>query len=489
MKKTLRRRLKKGGWAIALGSVALAVGAIVLLKAPGYAAERDRGNGFTNGNGTGIVVTENTPTRSTLNGPSLTGHVALSQGAVLANGTRRVLAELRLNATDDGQAEATRQPVALSVVLDVSGSMSGEKIEQAKSAVRQLVERMRDEDYVSLVTYDHNTYVLQPLAPVGAVRAELYGRIAAIQPGGGTVIPQALDAGARALDAAPSHLVKRLVLLSDGLDGSGVPIETVTAQIRSRATVGTSTSSLGIGADYDERFMTQVADAGRGNYEFLADGAQLQAFLHRELDQASKTTVTGVVATTTLPPGARLRRVNGAEHTQIGTTVRIAFGPLSAGESRRAVLDFEVFAGAPYVELGSLATHVEYQTVRDAETHAIDANALALRSVATDDEVKGSLDQEIYGETWAVIIDQEQQQAVEAWRQGDVARARSLSQANAQAARAVAAEAPAAAPALGELAEGFEAEEATFGSVSAGSADGRAYGLRSNATRRARISH
>jgi len=489
MKKTLRRKLRKGGWAIALGCVALAAGGIVLLRAPGHAAPRpgDGLGGFavTDPDSTGVTVENVGPTKVALAGPGISGHFAVSQGAVLSNGTRRLMAELRLTAAEDGETAAERQPVALAVVLDVSGSMHGEKIQQAKNAVRQLVERMRDIDQVALVTYDHETYVIQPLAPVGAVRRELYGRIAAIQPGGGTVIPQALTAGARALEGAPENLVRRMVLLSDGLDGSGQSVEMVSSQIRTRAGQGTATSSLGIGVDYDERFMTSVADAGRGNYEFLNSGEQLQAFLRRELDQASTTVVDHVATLITLPTGVRVARAHGCEANGTTGQVRIPFGPLPAGGTRRAVLELEIVAGAPGA-LGSLGATGDYRTVGDSQIHQIGGAALALAVVGSETEVAATRNEDIYADTWAVVIDAEQKDAVEAWRTGDVTRARNIAQQNVQRLRRVQAAAPSAAPRLEANVAEYEADERQFDSVAAGSSAGRAYGLRSNAARRSR---
>lgn len=490
MNKTLRRKLRKGGWALALACVGLAAGGIVLLRAPGHAAPRDGLSGFpvTDPDTNGVSVTNIGPTKVALSGPGISGHFAVSQGAVLSNGTRRLLAELRLTAAEDGQTAAQRQPVALSVVLDVSGSMHGEKIQQAKNAVRQLVERMRDEDQIALVTYDHETYVIQPLARVGSVRQELYGRIAAIQPGGGTVIPQALVAGARALEGAQENLVRRMVLLSDGLDGSGQSVEMVSSQIRVRAGQGVSTSSLGIGVDYDERFMTSVADAGRGNYEFLADGGQLQAFLRRELDQASTTVVDHVATLITLPAGVRVARAHGAEANGTAGQVRVPFGPLPAGGSRRAVLELEVVASTPGA-FGDLGATVDYRTVADHQIHQIAGAELALNVVGTEAEVAASRNEDVYADTWAVVIDEEQKDAVQAWRDGDVRRARNIAQQNVQRLRRVQAAAPTAAPRLEATVAEFEADDAQFGSVSAGSSRGRAYGLDTNARRRVRSAY
>jgi Ca-activated chloride channel family protein len=262
----------------------------------------------------------------------------------------------------------------------------------------------------------------------------------------------------------------------------------VSSQVRTRATQGVATSSLGIGVDYDERFMTSVADAGRGNYEFLANGGQLQAFLRRELDQASTTVVDHVATLITLPSGVRVARAHGGDVNGTTGQVRIPFGPLPAGGSRRAVLELEIVAGAPG-GLGELGATVDYRTVADSEIHQIGGAELALAVVGTEAEVAATRNEEVYAETWAVVIDAEQKDAIQAWRDGDARRARNIAQQNVQRLRRVQAAAPSAAPRLeGTIAE-VEADEDAFDSVSASSSAGRAYGLRSNAQRRARVAY
>ena len=141
---------------------------------------------------------------------------------------------------------------------------------------------------------------------------------------------------------ADGRFVRRLVLISGGRDGAGLPLHTVPDPVRSRANEGLTASALGVGLDYDESFMTNVADAGRGNYAFLERGAELYAFLGKELDQATRTVVDGVVAELTLPEGFRLVRALGVEHEGSTGTVRLPVGALlllitTLGKARRMI--------------------------------------------------------------------------------------------------------------------------------------------------------
>jgi Ca-activated chloride channel family protein len=464
-----------------------ALGGIVLIQAPTGAVPRPIDGGTFGGTTDGTTNLQVVgPARTQFAGPALSGHAALSQGAVLAHGTRTVLAEIGLAASETGAVTATRMPVAIAVVLDTSGSMSGEKIEQAKNAVRQLVERMHPEDQVALVTYNHIAQVVQPLTSVSLTRGELDPMIARIYAAGGTVIPDALELGAAQLTTAPGTHVRRVVLVSDGLDGSGRPVDLVSSTLRTRSAEGLTVSALGIGIDYDERFLTAIADAGRGNYEFLARGGELDAFLRREVDEASRTSIDRIVASITLPNGWRLGRVFGSTPSRQAHTVELPVGAMFAGDSRKLVLELLVDAGAPG-GLDSMAVDVRYRTVGDSTVHAVAGGQLALASVPTLELADASRDSEVLARTEAVLLESEQQAAVEAWRQGDIRRAQTISQRNVTRLRELQAAAPAAAPALAGQLDAYAADEATFGNVPSGSAEGRAYGLRSNSARRARV--
>ncbi|MFO0715200.1 MAG: VWA domain-containing protein, partial [Sandaracinus sp.] len=219
---------------LAVVTVVLAIGALVLLRAPASGAVPVTANAPASP--TAPAPTAPAPTtmqpipapgapaaiggsRVSLEGPSLHGLFALGQGAVLANGARDLLAELRLEGVGDGVT--ARMPVALAVVLDHSGSMEGEKMVQAREGVISLLERMHDEDYLSVVVYDDRAEILQPLARVSEIRRSLPPRLRRVDARGGTVIPQAMALGASALELAPASHVRRVVLVSDGQDGSG----------------------------------------------------------------------------------------------------------------------------------------------------------------------------------------------------------------------------------------------------------------------------
>jgi Ca-activated chloride channel family protein len=473
-----RRQSKKA--TLAILSVIAALGAVLLLRPPAPAAAGPR---VTTPRATPSVdvpsVTAVGSAQAELDGPAIDGVFAFGEGALLASGSPDVYAELRLTGLAP-EGTVPRSPVALAVVLDHSGSMSGEKMRQAEEAVVALLSRMHDEDYLSVIVYDDSAEILQPLAPVSALRASLPSLIRGVSADGGTNIPLGIDLGVSALASAPSGLVRRLVLMSDGIDGSGQSLAAIEAQISTRASDRLTTSALGIGIDYDERFMNGVAEAGRGNYAFLEREDQLAPFLTRELEQATSTVADSVVASIDLPAGLSLVRAHGAVAEQSGSTVRIPIGTLFAGERRKVVLHLSSTAGAVGTSVAT-AVQLDYRT-RDSAPHVLSGIASVAR-VATDTEVASARDEEIWGDAVATVLDAQQDDALTAWREGRRADALAMTDANLAALASAQHAAPRAAPMLAARAQSRTEERALYEADSADSASGRAGGLRARSAR------
>ncbi|MDB4998398.1 MAG: hypothetical protein JWM74_5830 [Myxococcaceae bacterium] len=184
-------------------------------------------------------------------------------------------------------AMPTRAQLSVHLVLDVSGSMQGASIENAKSAAAALVEKLQPTDDFSLVTFSSEAKVLVPDGAIGPRRAAALAKIKAIVAEGGTNISSGLDQGygeART-PTINSDAVKIVMLLSDGHANAGDSSPSGLWGRSERAFQdGIQTSSFGLGADFDAPLMSGIADKGAGGYYYLADSTQISAALGRELD-------------------------------------------------------------------------------------------------------------------------------------------------------------------------------------------------------------
>lgn len=477
MRTNLPPRTKRA-WALSLFSVVLAGAALVLFSGgPATATTGPAAPVGTPGRVLPPTFGGSGGPRVELDGPSIDGMFGLASG-VLAGDARELLAELRLEGLR-GEESAERTAVAIAVVLDHSGSMSGSKMVEARESIVSLLEQMHDEDYLAVIVYDDSAEVLQPLAPVSALRRLLPPRLRAVEAEGGTNIPAGMDLGALALTEAPSDLVRRVVLVSDGQDGSGVPLETIETAVTRRAIDRATTSALGVGTDYDERFMTHVADAGRGNYAFLAQGSELQAFLRRELEESASSVADDVVVEIDLPPGVTFVAAHGTPASASGSHVRVDVGRIFAGERRKVVFELSANAGAPGTSM-PMPVRLSYRTIHDATSHAAEGVA-SVAVVATEEEVVAAQDDELYPDALTAVLDARQDVASAAWRTGDSAAAVAMTDEHIARYRAAAAVAP--SPVLDARIAELEGERTHYHTETAASEAGRAHGLGGGALR------
>ena len=467
---------------IAAGALTLALGSVVLLRAPTHAESpyaTPGGEVAQLPDGAGLAPT-------TFEAGGLSGSVELSQRALTAGDEATLFAEVNLVADEAAEDAGQTSRVAVSLVLDTSGSMRGERIQQAQRAVREMVSRLGDDDLFSLVTYDSEAQVRLPLTAVRSLRHTIDGQVHSIVAGGGTIIPQALELGAQSLQFAPAQFVRRVVLVSDGQDGSGQSTGQVRDALQRHAQQGVAFSAMGLGVDYNEGFLTNVADAGAGNYAFVAGAGDLAPFLSRELESVRSTAFDNVVAELTLPPGWQVQRAFGVTHATRASIATIPIGQLSAGQTRKVVVELRGPTGAVGVEQ-SFAARLRYRSLADSEVHSLPVDAMSVRTVASEDEAFAARVQGVYTRANAVAIDDAQREAVDAWRDGDVARAEELTQGNHARLQVLQASAPSdLAPELERQEAAFELDRRSFRAHRAGSVEGRAYGLSSNSRRRVR---
>jgi Ca-activated chloride channel family protein len=388
------------------------------------------------------------------------GALALSHTKVLAGQDRQVFAVLTMSA-DAVDKAAAHAPLAMAVVLDTSGSMEGDKMQQAKESVVRMIRDMRDEDEIAVVRYSDDSEVVQSLARVGTMRESLIGRVRALRAGGGTAIPRGLKSGMKALADAERGRVRRVVLVSDGLDSTRAEAERLASDGFEHGVV---VSSLGIGLDFDEGYMSSVSRFGHGNFAFVEDGNAIAKFLKRELDETAATTIENATAKLTLPKGVRFVRALGADATPRGDDVELKMGSLFAGDERRVVVELSV--GMDVADARAITGTVAWQRLG---VGGAEASLPALTLVASNDEsaVQAGLDGTVLASATSVLASARQLEAAAAYTKGDTARAKSLMQQNQHDLSAAAKVAPApAATALDTQMKEYAGSAATMATSS-----------------------
>ena len=110
---------------------------------------------------------------------------------------------------------AEKTPLSVALVLDVSGSVAGERLDHLRNALDGVLGRLRTDDQVGLVTFSHQLSIVS--APA-ADRDRLRARLAAARGSGGTSLFDAAQAGVVLADSDESRGL--VLIFSDGLDTS-----------------------------------------------------------------------------------------------------------------------------------------------------------------------------------------------------------------------------------------------------------------------------
>jgi Ca-activated chloride channel family protein len=181
-----------------------------------------------------------------------------------------VLLRLRAHVEEIGR---TRTPLAVSLVIDRSGSMNGNKLEEAKRCALDLLNRLQDSDQVSVIIYDDTVEVLLETMSAQIAKTLLPIRLEEVEPRGMTNLHGGWLSGAQSLAPIMSSMVSRgssvmsrVILLSDGQANEGITsVEAICAHVRELASAGVTTSTVGIGFGFNEELMTAIATAGQGN--------------------------------------------------------------------------------------------------------------------------------------------------------------------------------------------------------------------------------
>ena len=364
-------------------------------------------------------------TSVTFEGPQLHGRIATSHGGLLAAGVRSMHLEVRAQAERGG--ETMRSPLAMALVIDTSGSMAGKKIADARRSARALLDEMTDDDMVTVVRFSDDAEVVVPLQSVRDARSRAAGAIDRMVANGNTDIARGVRTAIRELGVGDGR-VRRVVLVTDGRDTSGTPRRTAADLARRESERGVTTSTLGIGTDYDDAYLAELSQSGHGNYEFMSDASALARFLSRELREASKTNVERLVVDLPLPRGARVREVIGGTWEATPEGVRITLGSLFAGDERRAVVGLDV----EVAEAGSsitLAPSLSWSSVGAGRTTR-SPDPLRIEAMTTQREVDAARDPSVLASVTSVVSSRREHEAAAALERGDRDRALALNRQN-----------------------------------------------------------
>jgi Ca-activated chloride channel family protein len=192
---------------------------------------------------------------------------------------------------------AAEKAVAKSIVfvVDRSGSMSGKKIEQAKGALRFVLNNLNEGDLFNVVAYDSEVESFQPELQrySDATRKQALGFVETIHAGGSTNIDGALQSALKQLqdDSRPNYIV----FLTDGLPTSGVRNESrIVANATKQNQVRARVFSFGVGFDVNSRLLEKLSRACFGQSVFVRPNEDIEEHVSRLYNRIGAPVMTNV---------------------------------------------------------------------------------------------------------------------------------------------------------------------------------------------------
>jgi Ca-activated chloride channel family protein len=263
----------------------------------------------------------------------------------------------------EGETEGERPAVNAAIVLDVSGSMSGEKIRQAVDAAHTAIEMLRNGDIVSIITYSDYTQVVVPAQPLTQFnRRQYHLALDQIYASGSTALFAGVSMGGRELERYLSdNMVNRVILLSDGLAnvGPSTPGELGNlGEILRRRNI--SVSTIGLGSGYNDALMFELAARSDGNHAFVESPRDLVWIFQREFETLMAVVAQDLEIHITCGPGIRPMRLINRQGEIYGNEVVISMNQLYSMQEQYIILEVEVDPGEAGEERQAADVSVDY---------------------------------------------------------------------------------------------------------------------------------
>ncbi len=326
-------------------------------------------------------------------------------------------------------------PLNLSLVIDRSGSMQGQKIIDARQAALSMVDRLRRGDRVSIVSYSDGVRVdVRPTVINERTRRQVQRAIRRISADGSTFLSGGLEAGIR---ETRRHLrgdqANRVLLISDGQANRGVTDTAGLNRIARSATQdGIVTTTLGLGTDYNEDLMTAVANHGGGNYYFVERSQDLASILDQEIDQMMATVAAGATLELSLGDGVKVEEVYGYAWRRDGDRAVVRLGDVFAGQRRAILVKLRVPRSVGTRALGEFT--VLYDDMVDGGERASASLAPVVEVTSDRKKVRQNRNDEVEARIAEIELATQMQEAAELVERGEYKRAKdTLSKAKRQA--------------------------------------------------------
>lgn len=326
----------------------------------------------------------------------------------------------------EGAKSTGRAPVNLAIVLDRSSSMAGEKLAKAKEAAILILDRLDERDIVSVVTYDSSVEVLVPATKISD-RSMIADRIRGLDARGMTALFAGVSKGAQEIRKfLDKNRVNRVILLSDGQANVGPSSPNELGQLGvACAKENIAVTTIGLGLDYNEDLMAQLAQKSDGNHSFVESPEQLASIFQAELGDVLSVIAQEVTIKVQFEGGARPIRVLNRDAEIRGALAILSLNQLYARQEKFFLVEVEMPASATAGAKPVASIDVSYANVLTKATDRLSAS-VGVRYTPLLAEVKKATKKEVMVDAVEAIATEKNELAVSLRDEGKVQQAQQL---------------------------------------------------------------
>jgi Ca-activated chloride channel homolog len=274
-----------------------------------------------------------------------------------------------------------RLPLNLALVVDISGSMSGGKLDAVQDALTVLSAELDAADRVALIAFDDVTELrLASRMMDGAGRSALNAAIGGLQTDGGTNIEAGLQMGYGQVSpqAGVDGVSDRVMLFTDAQPNVGATdLDSFLGMVRYYSATGIGISVFGVGLDLGAELAQEVSQTRGGNYFYLADDDAIAQVFDEEFDYIVTPLAYDLEVTVAASAGLEFAGAWGAPLDEPGPEVEFGASTL--------------FLSARDGGIGVALAGVDGVPLPDEEV-ALATFSLSYQPVGADEPVLGELD-------------------------------------------------------------------------------------------------
>lgn len=308
-----------------------------------------------------------------------------------------------------------RVPLNISLVVDRSGSMSGDKLNYVKKAVDFVIDNLKSEDTLSIVQYDDEIDVVSKSAKVTDKKA-LHEKVKRIKARNMTNLSGGMMEGyAQVKSTKAEGYVNRVLLLSDGLANAGITAPEQLQQIAQKKfrEAGIALSTFGVGADFNEVLMTNLSEYGGANYYFIDMPDKIPQIFAQELEGLLSVVAQNTTLEVAFPQNyLKCTQVYGFPANIAADKVSVNFNDVVAEEEKAVLIKFEVTRtpDEPFV----LKANLHYDDVVDKMERVTDEIALRMEPTTNEQAYREGINAKVHEQTALFTANDLFEQAIKA---------------------------------------------------------------------------